>query len=456
MAKDLCKAYGRRPKTYGKRNTARTNLNSIFDDPSPRRIPLDITVVQEAELLLVDGTDADGEHRAQRTGNKKSPVRRRYQAIPTDQDEQKFLQRSNTSEVVIDPAAPKPLLANVNTDDQLQTRPVSVLQPRSPNRQTPAVAQSTEEKLDLATHAIAKLNLDCDTPAKQAKQNDRAESPIKPVSAKTGKTCSNDSTGDPSLGLIEPKGSRTCRVIPRGDSSRTRTIRTTRNRPNDADRYARIRPLLELANDASDHQAPISFQSWADELESLFKVEKLAEASYGEVYKLKLHDKSSRSRFGATHESVLKVLPLKPQAPVPRTLQTDHMSAVEDVLVEAKTLMRMSVIPGFTNLRDIRIMEGRFPSQFIQAWKHYLHDGVKSYFPDPSKARSYSKTQLWAVIEMENAGTDVERFPLRNVVQTWDIFWGVAMAMAKGEDLAKFEVRLTLHVVVLCGFATDL
>ncbi len=226
--------------------------------------------------------------------------------------------------------------------------------------------------------------------------------------------------------------------------SRTRAVTAANNYISSSldDQYSYIRPLLNLANDTLDRQAPCTFQEWADGLDGWFDVEKIAEASYGEVYKLKLRDASAASTLGAASESVLKVIPLKPQV-IPRTRknQTEHMSPMEDVLVEARTLLRMSVIPGFTNLRDIRVMEGCFPTQFSQAWKRYLRNGAKSYFPDPSKPRSYTKAQLWAVVEMENAGIDLEKFPLRSVAQTWDVFWGVAMAMAKGEDLARFEVR---------------
>ncbi|KAI9792185.1 MAG: hypothetical protein M1816_002725 [Peltula sp. TS41687] len=204
----------------------------------------------------------------------------------------------------------------------------------------------------------------------------------------------------------------------------------------------RLRPLLRLSHDEKDHHGPGDFQQWANELTALLTIEKIAEASYGEVYRVNGTERA--------HESVLKVIPLKPLVEGrSKKLDTFQMSSVEDVLTEARTLTRMTVIPGFTNLRDIRVMRGPLPKQFIQAWKRYHRDGVESYFPDPSRRGSYPKDQLWAIIEMENAGVDLEKFELRSMIQIWDIFWEVAMALAKGEELAEFEHR-DLHLGNIC------
>lgn len=204
-----------------------------------------------------------------------------------------------------------------------------------------------------------------------------------------------------------------------------------------------VKALLDLANDIQDRTEPGNFQAWADALDAVFKVEKIAEASYSEVYRLNITDRGGISKLSRGDESVLKLIPLKPQPGTgPKRLKTDHMSAVNDVASEAQTLMRMTVIPGFTNLRDIRVMRGRLPKQFVDAWWEYKQKGAESLFPDPCKANSYAKDQLWAIIEMQDAGMDLEKYPLRSAVDTWDIFWGVTMALAKGEELAKFEVSL--------------
>lgn len=230
---------------------------------------------------------------------------------------------------------------------------------------------------------------------------------------------------------------------------RTRRGGGTDNRKNPSayqtshDQTTYVKSLLELASDLRDRVEPADFQAWANELDAVFQIEKIAEASYSEVYRLNMHDGVKASGPGKADESVLKLIPLKPQAGTgPKRLKKDHISNVDDVVTEARILSRMTVIPGFTNLRDVRVMRGRLPKQFIDAWSRYKQTGAESLFPDPSKTASHAKDQLWAVVEMQNAGVDLEKFPLQNAVQKWDIFWGVALALAKGEELGKFEVSL--------------
>ena len=144
-------------------------------------------------------------------------------------------------------------------------------------------------------------------------------------------------------------------------------------------------------------------------------------------------------------ESVLKVIALKP-APgrANRTIKTAHMSPLANVVSEAENLARMSVVPGFTSLRDVRVMRGRLPAPFIQAWTDWQSNGNRSHFPHPDDRKSFADDQLWAVIEMEHAGTDLEKLRLRTNLQIWDVFWGVAIALAKAEVAFRFEVSVRL------------
>jgi len=68
-----------------------------------------------------------------------------------------------------------------------------------------------------------------------------------------------------------------------------------------------IQPLLELSTNRHSSQ---SFSSWSQTLEPYFSISKIAEASYGEVYRLSLS--TPHATFTSTDESVLKILALKP------------------------------------------------------------------------------------------------------------------------------------------------
>lgn len=219
----------------------------------------------------------------------------------------------------------------------------------------------------------------------------------------------------------------------------------------------------------------VAFDEWSSALELHFTVSKIAEASYSEVYRL-----STRNPvLGSSHESVLKLIALKtpPNAPLPTFPQgrkargstrqpSDQLeiwkekekwkSDVNDVHSEVKLLQNLNQIPGFTNFREVVVLQGRPTTLFSNAWKAWNKTrarGKKSEFPDPSKRSSYEDTQLWAVVEMQDAGTDCEKVMesggVSTVWEVWDIFWGVCLSVAKAEETCKFEHR-DLHLENIC------
>ncbi|EME44843.1 hypothetical protein DOTSEDRAFT_52281 [Dothistroma septosporum NZE10] len=218
--------------------------------------------------------------------------------------------------------------------------------------------------------------------------------------------------------------------------------------------------ILEL----SSHRLTC-FETWSEQLSQHFAVTKIAEASFGEVYRLSLQE--DLSAFVSTDESVFKIIPLKaPDSTLPvdkrkrkaAMAKQDAMTAPDGVATEVKLLQRMSAIPGFTNFRDVRILQGRPPPAFAQAFKAWNAVQKKkkkdlSHFPDPSKKSSYTADQLWAVIEMQDAGTDLERLVeeglTTSIWTTWDIFWQTVLSLAKGEEGAQFEHR-DLHLGNIC------
>ncbi|KAK6441621.1 hypothetical protein LTR95_002159 [Oleoguttula sp. CCFEE 5521] len=224
-------------------------------------------------------------------------------------------------------------------------------------------------------------------------------------------------------------------------------------------------PLLDLtAHDIC------SFTDWASQLAEHFFLSKIAEASFGEVYRLTLRPDipfDSTTSMLRSQESVLKVVALKAaEKTLPKSKREREraltkaaaMSKLEDVASEVRLLQRMTSIPGYTNFRDVRVLSGRPVQPFISAWKSY-NAGQKaakkdmSIFPDPAKKASYSEDQLWAVIEMQDAGTDLERLveqdQCNDIWTIWDIFWQTVIALAKGEEAAEFEHR-DLHLGNIC------
>lgn len=230
-------------------------------------------------------------------------------------------------------------------------------------------------------------------------------------------------------------------------------------------------PLISL----SFGKKIVPFEQWSAELEPHFEISKIAEASFSEVYRLSVSDAASTTN----QESVLKVVPLKtpPNAPLPcqsqpravrdragqeakemaqREEDDQWKSEVADVLSEVKLLQNLNDIPGFTNFRELTILQGRPSSAVNEAWKSWNKSrprGKKSEFPDPSKKASYDETQLWAIVEMQDAGTDCEKIMenggLSSIWEVWDVFWGVCLGVAKAEETCKFEHR-DLHMGNIC------
>lgn len=205
-----------------------------------------------------------------------------------------------------------------------------------------------------------------------------------------------------------------------------------------------VRPILNEALSPIASQSIQKFSTWAARSAKMFHVVKLAEGSYGEVYKLHLRDEASRplvsksklARLRAYGDGVFKVVPLRARSgPGSR-----KFSAVDEIVSEAKMLKYLDPIPGFARFREIHVVQGRFPETFQSAWEHYKETKDDCWNPDPSNKKAYPDSQLWAIIEMDDAGCELEKFSWSSIFQIYDIFWGVAMALARAEEYAMFEV----------------
>lgn len=152
------------------------------------------------------------------------------------------------------------------------------------------------------------------------------------------------------------------------------------------------------------------FADWSDELSSHFAITKIAEASFGEVYRLSLlrpHPALDRA-----DESVLKIIALKSPPSTRKKMskaarkRLEMMSDPEDVASEVRLMQRMTSIPGYTMFRECCLLQGRPGESFVSAWRNWneVQKGKgkeTSVFPDPGKKASYNDNQLWAVVEMQ-------------------------------------------------------
>ncbi|KAK2813341.1 hypothetical protein FQN50_000656 [Emmonsiellopsis sp. PD_5] len=215
-----------------------------------------------------------------------------------------------------------------------------------------------------------------------------------------------------------------------------------------------VRPILKEASSMISSRGVQRFASWARRAGDMFTVEKIAEGSYGEVYQLRIRrdiakynnlSKSRLARLKAYKDGVFKIIPLRAQ----RGVGSKKFTSVQEIVSEVQLLKLLDPIPGFARFREVHVVQGRFPETYQEAWTQYSLTKDDCLNPDPSKQKSYPDTQLWAILEMDNAGYELEKFNWSSTFQVYDIFWGVALALARAEQFAAFEHR-DLHLGNIC------
>ncbi|KAJ5584208.1 uncharacterized protein N7459_004008 [Penicillium hispanicum] len=231
------------------------------------------------------------------------------------------------------------------------------------------------------------------------------------------------------------------------------TARRSSGSVHDSKANTYVRPILNEALSPIASQAIQKFGTWASRSATMFHVAKLAEGSYGEVYKLHLREEGNRpmvsksklAKLRAYGDGVFKVVPLRAQSGP----GSKKFTSIEEIVSEVKMLKYLDPIPGFARFREIHVVQGRFPEAFQSAWDHYKKTKDDCMNPNPASKKAYPDSQLWAIVEMDDAGCELEKFAWSSVFQIYDIFWGVAMALARAEEYALFEHR-DLHLGNVC------
>ncbi|KFG78773.1 GSG2 [Metarhizium anisopliae] len=201
--------------------------------------------------------------------------------------------------------------------------------------------------------------------------------------------------------------------------------------------------LDEIAGDTS-----LRILTWDEVCPPGDRIEKIAEASYAEVYRV-------------TNErgtSVIKVIrlssPIKPQtkAQVRSKLVDEEPHCEEDVNGELQISEWLADIPGFVVYKERYIVQGKTSRALLETHQVFQRrmkrkdPGRAQFYPSPSR---YLDDTKFLVVELGDAGTALEDWELRNESELWDIFFLEAIALARAEELAMFEHR-DLHEGNLC------
>ncbi|KAI2637479.1 hypothetical protein GGS21DRAFT_489260 [Xylaria nigripes] len=188
--------------------------------------------------------------------------------------------------------------------------------------------------------------------------------------------------------------------------------------------------------------------SWAEVCPPGDKIVKIAEASYAEVYRV-------------TNErgtSIIKVIrmssPIKPKTKAQQRsgLVDEEPHHESDLQGELQISEWVADIPGFVVYKERYIVQGKACRELLETHQTF-HRQLKRQDPDrlqfyPSPSRYLDDTKF-LVIELGDAGIALEDFELVTADQLWDIFFHVAIALARAEARIGFEHR-DLHEGNLC------
>ncbi|KAL9033116.1 MAG: hypothetical protein Q9214_007661, partial [Letrouitia sp. 1 TL-2023] len=215
-----------------------------------------------------------------------------------------------------------------------------------------------------------------------------------------------------------------------------------------------LQPLLGLKD---VHPGIKDFSSWAKLWSAHCNITKIAQGSYGAVFRLALRDDGGKYTIG-------KIIPLRPRAGFGS--RTCDYASISDASNEVSMLVRLNDIPGYVEFRSADVLHGPLPEQLFLASKPF-YDASEEESKNWVIATKNSD-QLWLFLEMSDAGTDLEQVmdkglpnkpdlqqqsdttaSVLTIREIRDIFWSVAKALAVAEKKANFEHR-DLHLGNIC------
>lgn len=201
-------------------------------------------------------------------------------------------------------------------------------------------------------------------------------------------------------------------------------------------------PMLSVLLKKSNSGKIISFSDFADALGQNFEITKCAEGSYGDVYKVSLPQATKpplRNRFEKLGGTILKLIPIGPKTGI----GSKKYSQVGDVVHEVKMMSGLDPMPGFARFRDAHVVRGKYPPLFAKAFHDFKDQGGDSENKPPEN--EFKAAQLFAIIEMNDAGEELALLENITVFQLSDIVWACVITLAIAEQILQFEAR-DMHV----------
>jgi serine/threonine-protein kinase haspin len=300
--------------------------------------------------------------------------------------------------------------------------------PQSPIRTKPA-QKHEEDSISLLTEKISSIKIDKEKPpTTKARRSKKQPPPIETPDVEVAPP-------EPDKPLEEPKEDSPLVEEPPLDTTKEEEAEPPTN-PSEVEQAP-----VEVVEDATQEvqEPPLRTLTWDDVCPPGDKIDKIAEASYAEVYRVR-NDRGT---------SIIKVIrlpsPIKPQtkAQVRSGLVDEEPHSEEDIQGELQISEWLADIPGFVIYKERYVVQGKTTRELLETHQSFQKKMKRQdpdraqFYPSPSR---YLDDTRFLVVELGDAGTALEDWNLTTESQLWDIFLLQAIALARAEDLVMFEV----------------
>jgi serine/threonine-protein kinase haspin len=273
-----------------------------------------------------------------------------------------------------------------------------------------------------------------------------AELPQTPVRLAVGKAPAEKAADDAINTLLEKVNAINIQDENLGPPSPQKTpLRSPQRQPRgpktpEPDPTLRAEPEKQLESPISGAEdGHLRILSWSEVCPPGDRIVKIAEASYAEVYRV-------------TNErgtSIIKVIrmesPIRAQTKAQEKsgLVDEEPRSEADLMGELKISEWLADIPGFVVYKERYIVQGKTCRELLETHQAFhkkakrQDPGRLQFYPSPSR---YLNDTKFLVVELGDAGVALEDFQLQSADQLWDIFFHVAIALARAEAQIEFEV----------------
>lgn len=192
---------------------------------------------------------------------------------------------------------------------------------------------------------------------------------------------------------------------------------------------------------ARDLDEDVRILTWEDICPIGDRVEKIAEASYAEVYRI------TNERGTSIFKVIRLDSPIRPQTKAQQNsgLVDEEPHSEDDLAGELQISELLADIPGFVVYKEKFTVQGKTTPALLETHQTFQRKMKRKdpdrlqFYPSPSR---YLNDTKFLVVELGDAGMALEDLKILYTDQIWDVFLHVAVALARAENLVKFEVRL--------------